>query len=59
MNYVGVIFAAYKWEKIWQFGLNTHFFMIWFLPMAYMLMQGLGCVKKAKKMEEKLKAKAQ
>lgn len=37
MNYVGCIFAAYKFDKVMQFCFNTYFFMLWFLPLAFIV----------------------
>ena len=55
MNYVGAIFAAYKWEKIYAFCHSSYYFCLWGLPLFYCLIEASGVVKKSRRIEAKLK----
>jgi len=58
MNYMGIVFCSCTWHNLYMFTSSTHYFVFigLFLTLAYT--RGTNLVGRAKKLEEKLKAKS-
>ena len=57
MNYLGIVFCACTWHNVFMFISSTHYFIFISLFALLAYSRGTNLVGRAKKMEEKLKAK--